>query len=90
MAAAPGWAYDSRVAYLEGVHMKRIVLPAAILALACSSAWAQPKPAEKPEAKKEAPSADKAARKSRRHEDARACLEKASNSEIIKCAEAYL
>jgi hypothetical protein len=30
------------------------------------------------------------AKKSRRSEDARACLEKGSNDEIIKCAEEYL
>jgi hypothetical protein len=69
--------------------MKSIVLPVA-LALACSGAWAQDKPAEK--AKGEKPRAEKSveAKKSRRHEDARACLEKGSNAEIIKCAEAYL
>ena len=31
-----------------------------------------------------------AARKARREEDARHCLDKGSNTEIIKCAEAYL
>ena len=31
-----------------------------------------------------------AARKGRREEDARHCLEKNNNTEIIKCAEAYL
>jgi 2-oxoglutarate decarboxylase len=31
-----------------------------------------------------------AARKGRREEDARHCLEKSNNNEIIKCAEAYL
>jgi hypothetical protein len=30
------------------------------------------------------------AKKSRRHQDARHCLAKGSNTEIIKCAEAYL
>ena len=30
------------------------------------------------------------AKKSRRSEDARACLDKTSNNEIIKCAEEYL
>lgn len=30
------------------------------------------------------------ARKARREEDARHCLDKGSNTEIIKCAEAYL
>jgi hypothetical protein len=31
-----------------------------------------------------------ASRKAKREEDARHCLEKSSNTEIIKCAEAYL
>jgi hypothetical protein len=65
-------------------------------------AAAAPAPeAPKPEAPKaEAPKAEakaeaskpKAPRKasSHRQEDARHCLEKASNTEIIKCAEAYL
>lgn len=51
-----------------------------------SAAKSAPKPAaQKPDKKQSA-----ASHKSRRHEDARACLERASNSEIIKCAEAYL
>jgi hypothetical protein len=57
-----------------------------------------PKPATTPEAPKpatmaEAPKAPKAAKKntpSRRTEDARQCLEKDSNTDIIKCAEEYL
>ncbi|MGE5639575.1 MAG: hypothetical protein ACM30H_05725 [Clostridia bacterium] len=75
--------------------MKSIVLPVA-LALACTCAWAQDKPAAKPKAEKAKVEKPKAAeksaegKKSRRHEDARACLEKGSNTEIIKCAEAYL
>jgi hypothetical protein len=69
------------------------------LALACGAALAQDKPAAKEPAKPAAaqPSAEKAAdkpaalaKKSRRAEDARHCLEKASNTEVIKCAEAYL
>jgi hypothetical protein len=64
------------------------------LALAVPAAWAQDKPAAKPEAAKPAPAqvAEKpaAAKKSRRGEDARHCLEKASNTEVIKCAEVYL
>jgi hypothetical protein len=79
---------------------------ALILALAIAMpAWAQDKPAEKPadapaaaqqpeqpkpEAKEET-SRKKAARThSRRMEDARHCLDKPTNTEIIKCAEAYL
>jgi hypothetical protein len=71
--------------------MRTIVVLAA-LALA-SAVWAQAekKEEEKPQAqkaavKKPAP----AAKKSRRHQDARHCLQKASNTEVIKCAEAYL
>ena len=79
---------------------------ALILALAIvAPAWAQDKPAEKPadapataqepekpkpEAKAEAPKKAAAGAHSRRMEDARHCLDKPSNTEIIKCAEAYL
>jgi hypothetical protein len=77
--------------------MKHIVLTTA-LAVAAATAWAQDKPAAR-EPEKPAPelSVSKApaqkpavAKKSRRDEDARHCLEKASNTEIIKCAEVYL
>jgi hypothetical protein len=81
--------------------MKNFALIAA-LALAVP-AWAQQAapPAEpaKPAAEEPAKTAEaqkpKAARKipvhpSKRQEDARHCLEKGSNTEIIKCAEAYL
>lgn len=84
--------------------MKKIALIAAFALTA--PAWAQeakpPAQAEKPAAaaqeapKAEAPKAEapkaKAPHKAnpRRQEDARHCLEKASNTEIIKCAEAYL
>jgi len=74
--------------------MKKVILLAA-LAMA-SAAWAQEekKEAAKPDAAKAA-AEEKAkpapvAKKSRRLQDARHCLEKGSNSEIIKCAEAYL
>jgi hypothetical protein len=75
--------------------MRTVVLLAA-LALA-TGAWAQEqkKEAAKEEAKpapvaeaKPAPVAKKPSPK--RHQDARHCLEKDSNTEIIKCAEAYL
>lgn len=78
--------------------MRKIALIAA-LALALP-AGAQDKPAAsgaepaKPaapmvaETAKPKPAARKASPK--RQEDARHCLEKASNEEIIKCAEAYL
>ena len=73
--------------------MKKIALFAA-LALALP-AWAQEAkpPAEPPkpvaqETQKKQPVAKKP--NPRRQEDARHCLDKASNTEIIKCAEAYL
>ena len=72
-----------------------------VIALFAAAAFAQEKPAAKEEAKPEpakeaakpAPSKSAAASKKgprRWNEDARHCLEKASNTEIIKCAEAYL
>jgi hypothetical protein len=51
--------------------------PAAPAATASAAKPASPKPLN-PE------------RKARREEDARHCLEKGTNTEIIKCAEAYL
>jgi hypothetical protein len=78
--------------------MKRIVFLAALAVSAAT--WAQaPKPepvkAEpiKAEPAKAAPAKKPAAmakKSSRRSEDARQCLERATNNEIIKCAEEYL
>jgi hypothetical protein len=82
--------------------MKKIALLVA-LALVLP-AWAQPakepaKPAAQEPAKPEAakpeaakPEAPKVAKKAnpRRQQDARHCLDKTNNTEIIKCAEAYL
>lgn len=79
--------------------MRKIALLAA-LSLA-ASAWAQKPPAapastpaqEAPKAEvAKAEPAKKAARKPNPHrqEDARPCLDKPTNTEIIKCAEAYL
>ncbi|HYD58370.1 MAG TPA: hypothetical protein VEB41_15810 [Burkholderiales bacterium] len=79
--------------------MKPILLAVAV-AFATAS-WAQDKPAPKAPAKpapqaaveENKPAAEKpapVARNPKRAEDARHCLEKASNTEIIKCAEAYL
>jgi len=85
--------------------MKKIALIAALsFALPAWSQDAKPpaQPPEKPAAvaqeapKAEAPKAEtskpKAPRKANPHrqEDARHCLQKPSNTEIIKCAEAYL
>jgi hypothetical protein len=80
--------------------MKKMIL---LVALAtATSAWAQApaqkKDAAKPEAAKPViqevakPKVKRAtvAGKSKRNEDARHCLERANNTEIIKCAEAYL
>ena len=76
------------------------LLAAAAFALSFQGAgWAQPakepaKPAAqeppKAEAKPEAPKPVAKKANPRRQEDARHCLEKSTNTEIIKCAEAYL
>jgi hypothetical protein len=75
--------------------MKKIALLVAFALVL--PAWAQPakEPAKEPE--KPAPAAQetakpKVAKKAnpRRQEDARHCLEKSNNTEVIKCAEAYL
>jgi hypothetical protein len=76
--------------------MKHIVF-LAIVALA-APAWAQDKPAAKEPVAKEKPAAEKQAavgapripKQRRWHEDARHCLERPTNTEIIKCAEEYL
>jgi hypothetical protein len=71
--------------------MRKIVLLAA-LALA-AGAWAQEQKKEEAKAAAEdKPKPAAVAKKAspKRHQDARHCLEKASNTEIIKCAEAYL
>jgi hypothetical protein len=89
----------------KGLAMKRTLISLAVM-VAVPLAWAQdkPKPAAQQPAKPAAPAAQPApapmvadkpapvARKMnpRRSEDARHCLEKNSNTEIIKCAEAYL
>ena len=79
--------------------MKHIVF--LVLALFAAAAIAQDKPAAKEEAKpepaKEAvkPAPAKSATASKKgprrwNEDARHCLEKTSNTEVIKCAEEFL
>jgi hypothetical protein len=78
--------------------MKRIVF--SVMLAVAFPVFGQAKPeAAKPEAKPEAKAAEpKAAAKPavarkaspKRHEDARQCLERATNNEIIKCAEEYL
>jgi hypothetical protein len=83
--------------------MKHILFSALIGFALCAWAQAPKEPAKEPakeaakpepmkEATKPAPSKQAAAsRKPRRwNEDARHCLERGSNTEIIKCAEEYL
>ena len=75
--------------------MKHIVF-LAMLAIALPAFGQAQKPeAPKPEAKAEAKAskpavARKAASTSKRQEDARHCLDRPTNTEIIKCAEEYL
>jgi hypothetical protein len=74
--------------------MKHIVFSAMLVVAFPAFGQAKPEPA-KPEAKAAEPKAaakPAMARKvsPRRHEDARQCLERSTNSEIIKCAEEYL
>lgn len=75
---------------MEGeVHMKRIAI---VLAFALAvPAWAQEqKPAPKEPEKKEPTRMVAKKPNPKRQEDARHCLEKATNTEIIKCSEEYL
>lgn len=73
-----------------------VALPAWAEDEAADKPAAQAQEAEKPEAKAAEPAkaaaSKKATRKhsSKRMEDARHCLDQPSNTEIIKCAEAYL
>lgn len=71
--------------------MKKTALILALAMALPASAQTEKTPA-KPAAQEVAkPAAHKrVAKKNRRSEDARHCLEKASNTEIIKCAEVYL
>jgi hypothetical protein len=70
-----------------------------VIAGVAVQAWAQTpeKEAAKPEAKKETTTTAEPSKhavvipkKRRWHEDARHCLERPTNTEIIKCAEEYL
>jgi hypothetical protein len=75
--------------------MKHIVFFAMLGVAAPAFGQAQKPEAPKPEAKAEmkaAASKPAVARKAspKRQEDARHCLDKATNTEIIKCAEEYL
>ena len=76
--------------------MKRIALLVALTFAA--AAWAQeqkptpkaPEKMEQKEAEKKEPTRIARKPNPKRQEDARHCLEKATNTEIIKCAEEYL
>ena len=81
--------------------MKQLIF--LLMAAMAVAAWAQDKPTAKEAAKAEAPKeaakpsverpkqASAGARKQRRwNEDARHCLERPTNTEVIKCAEEYL
>ena len=74
--------------------MKWLVIIGFGLALAAPAYAQDQKPAaEKPAAKKSSKKpalAKRSSASSRRHEDARHCLERPTNVEVIKCAEAYL
>ena len=88
---------------MEQDGMKRIAM-LVVLTVSSSLALAQAsKPAATPEPAQPAAAQEAAkppvrkaakpavvAKKSRRSEDARRCLDRASNTEIIKCAEEYL
>jgi hypothetical protein len=66
---------------------------AATWAQAPAKEAAKPEPmkeAAKPEPSKAAAAAPRIPNQRRWHEDARHCLEKSTNTEIIKCAEEYL
>jgi hypothetical protein len=69
--------------------MKRLAV-VLVLALVVP-AWAQEqKPAPKESAQRKEPTRMAKKPNPKRHEDARHCLEKPTNTEIIKCAEEYL
>ena len=70
--------------------MKTTILLAALML--ASPAWSQAEAAKSAEAAKGKPKAAKMAKKpsSKRHQDARHCLQRASNDAIIRCAEEYL
>jgi hypothetical protein len=75
--------------------MKPIVFLATVLLALPAFAQDKPAPAPeaaKPEVVKPTPTKSAASRKAGRrwNEDARHCLEKGSNTEVIKCAEEYL
>ena len=71
--------------------MRKIILLAALALAAGALAQEQKKEETRPAAEdKPKPAAVAKKPSPKRHQDARHCLEKASNTEIIRCAEAYL
>ena len=74
--------------------MKHIVFFAMLVIALPAAGQAQKPEAPKPEAKAEAkaskPAVARKAASSKRQEDARHCLDRPTNTEIIKCAEEYL
>ena len=70
--------------------MKTMILAAALVL--ASPAWSQGEAAKSAEAAKSKPKAAKMVKKasSKRHQDARHCLQRGDNNAIIKCAEEFL
>ena len=87
-------SYASEIPSEErGRYMKWLVFFMGLALAVPAFAQEQKPPAEKPVAKKASKKtalAKKSTSTSKRHEDARHCLERPTNVEIIKCAEAYL
>ena len=78
--------------------MKKMIILVAMAMTAAAWAQAQTEPAKpapvkeaaKPGPMKEAAKPAAIAKKSKRTQDARHCLQRSGNTEIIKCAEEYL
>jgi hypothetical protein len=70
--------------------MKWLVICIGLAVAAPALAQEQKPVAQKPAAAKKSKKQATVAKKTRRQEDARHCLERPTNTEIIKCAEAYL
>jgi hypothetical protein len=87
-------SYASEIPSEErGRSMKWLIILISLTLPAAVSGQEQKKPEaalEKPTAKKSKKPAIAKKSSSRRHEDARHCLERPTNNEVIKCAEAYL
>jgi len=85
--AMPAWAQPAKpAAESPKVEAPKVEAPKA----EAPKAEAPEEPVKAAEATKPKPPRKIPVHPSRRQEDARHCLEKGSNTEIIKCAEAYL